>query len=227
MSSENVKNQRKEETVTSVSDLPPTKRYIFTHNAEGKSVIHSSPPLQYNPIPKTGGAARSCKYSLLLFSPHINTNLPPSLHPSIPIIRLITARTCTNKQTDAISNVPVKLSNDADINAYFALTGPTSFASRDIVIPTLQGSNLALVDLLPGQSSHFHRTVSIDYSICVMGSVECELDSGEKVTLKPGVCMGFFFLIFPTLPPPFFFNASIYSSFLFLCTISLPSFARQ
>jgi len=31
-----------------------------------------------------------------------------------------------------------------------------------------------------------HRTVSIDFSICVLGSIDMELDSGERVNLRPG-----------------------------------------
>ena len=31
-----------------------------------------------------------------------------------------------------------------------------------------------------------HRTVSIDFSICIMGGIDHELDSGEKVCLRLG-----------------------------------------
>ncbi|KAF1940801.1 hypothetical protein EJ02DRAFT_405858 [Clathrospora elynae] len=33
----------------SVTNLPPSNRYILTHNAEGKSVVHSSPPFIFTP----------------------------------------------------------------------------------------------------------------------------------------------------------------------------------
>ncbi|KAI4714881.1 hypothetical protein J4E89_000564 [Alternaria sp. Ai002NY15] len=43
----------------SVTTLPPAKRHIITHNAEGKSTVHSSPTLQYYGYPGIGGTSRS------------------------------------------------------------------------------------------------------------------------------------------------------------------------
>jgi len=93
----------------------------------------------------------------------------------------------------AVANVPAKLSNDEDMKAYLA--GPesvTSFQRPEIVVPPEggknNGANLLVVDLNPGKFTQMHQTVSIDYSICCIGTIIHELDSGERVTLKPGVC---------------------------------------
>ncbi|OQV07132.1 Cupin domain-containing protein [Cladophialophora immunda] len=132
------------EMAQSVTTLPPVKRYIATHDANGKSVYLDTPPQQYFPVPDVGGLARS-------FS---------------------------------VSSVPAKLENDEDVKAYLGKEGPTSWTSPSIVTPA--GVNLLIVDLAPGGTSVMHRTVSIDFSVCVIGEIEHELDGGEKVLLRPG-----------------------------------------
>jgi len=94
----------------------------------------------------------------------------------------------------AVGSIPAILKNDEDIRKYLdpnVEQNPLSHKATDIVIPhTTQspnGANLAVVDLAPGGESQMHRTVSIDFSICVLGSIDMELDSGEKVNLRPGV----------------------------------------
>ncbi|KAK5063025.1 hypothetical protein LTR84_005101 [Exophiala bonariae] len=84
----------------------------------------------------------------------------------------------------SVDSVPAKLEGDADMKAYLADKGPTSWASSGIVIPN--GANLLVMDLEPGGTSPMHRTVSIDFSICVHGEILHELDGGETVLLKPG-----------------------------------------
>lgn len=91
----------------------------------------------------------------------------------------------------SVANIPANLGNDEDLKAY--LTGPesvTSYLRREIVVPPQDGknngANLLVVDIGPGGFSHMHSTVSIDFSICVHGTVVHELDSGERVMLKPG-----------------------------------------
>ena len=86
----------------------------------------------------------------------------------------------------AISSIPAKLENDADLKAFRSDDDPASHTKRDIVVPG-GGANLCVVDIAPGGSSGMHHTVSIDFSICVIGEIEHELDSGEKVKLLPGV----------------------------------------
>lgn len=133
---------------TPVEGLPPVKRHVATHNAEGTSVyVASAPAAQYSKVPGTGGAARLW----------------------------------------AVDSVPAKLEGDADMKAYLADTGTTSWATPGIVIPN--GANLVVVDLEPGGMSPMHRTVSIDFSICVIGEILHELDGGETVLLKPGVSL--------------------------------------
>ena len=126
--------------------LKPCKRYIATHNDDGKSVYTESPDQLFNAVPGFGGLARS-------FS---------------------------------VNSVPANLTGDADIKAYRAEEGATSYTRREIVNPE-PGANLLVVDLEPGAMSAMHRTVSIDFSICVQGEIDHELDGGEKVRLHPGV----------------------------------------
>ncbi|KAF2471572.1 uncharacterized protein BDR25DRAFT_367270 [Lindgomyces ingoldianus] len=84
------------------------------------------------------------------------------------------------------STVPAILKADADVNAYLSTSGASSHKGTDIVSPTGQGANLLVVDIAPGGQSQMHRTVSIDFSICVLGVVKMELDGGEMLTLNPG-----------------------------------------
>jgi hypothetical protein len=94
----------------------------------------------------------------------------------------------------SVGSVPAVLKNDEDVKKYLdanATTNPMSYKAADIVVPNTtqspNGANLLVVDLAPGGESQMHRTVSIDFSICVLGSIDMELDSGERVNLSPGV----------------------------------------
>lgn len=127
--------------------LKPCKRYICTHDKNGRSVYAESPDQLFNGVPGFGGLARSF----------------------------------------AVASVPANLANDQDIKAYRAESGSTSYQGREIVNTEPSGVNLVVVDLEPGAKGTMHRTVSIDFSICVQGEVVHELDSGETVTLHPGV----------------------------------------
>jgi hypothetical protein len=49
---------------TAVTDLPPAKRFILTHDDKGKSTVHSSPELKYYGYPGVGGTARSCTLTI-------------------------------------------------------------------------------------------------------------------------------------------------------------------
>jgi len=133
------------ERVERVSDLPPCKRHITTHDAKGKSVYTKSSPQQYMPVGDSGGMARSY----------------------------------------AVASIPATLTDDADIKAYLGQDAVTSWYQPSIVTPN--GANLLVVDLAPGATSTMHQTVSIDFSICTIGEIEHELDSGETVLLRPGV----------------------------------------
>lgn len=134
------------ETVDSVTSLPPVRRYITQHNADGRSIHIESPPQKYFLSPGAGAYARS--YSVAS---------------------------------------PAKLADNADTKAYLETDNPTSWNSPAIVTPG--GTNLIVVDLVPGGQSLMHQTVSIDFSVVVLGEIEHELDSGEIVRLKPGVSL--------------------------------------
>ncbi|KAK5073794.1 hypothetical protein LTR64_007068 [Lithohypha guttulata] len=132
--------------------LPPNKRYIATHDANGKSVYASSPDQVY--IAPAGSAINVAR-------------------------------------SYSVPNVPVNFADDEDLKGYLA--GPesvSSFQRTEIVVPSEggnnNGANCLVVDLQPGAFSVMHQTVSNDFSICVIGTIVHELDSGERVTLKAG-----------------------------------------
>lgn len=128
------------------SDLPPCRRFITTHGADGKSVHLPLTQQAYRAYPGTGYLARSY----------------------------------------ALSETPAKLESDADVVAYQSDRGPASFRHPSIVIaPT--GVNLTVLELEPGAVTGMHQTDSVDFSICVLGTIDHELDSGEVQRLYPGV----------------------------------------
>ncbi|KAK3670656.1 hypothetical protein LTR78_009491 [Recurvomyces mirabilis] len=88
----------------------------------------------------------------------------------------------------AVAAVPANLTDDADIKAYEADSGPASHKNPSIVSESDSGTgaNLLVIDLKPGAVSAMHRTVSLDFSMCVIGEIDHELDGGEKVRLHPG-----------------------------------------
>lgn len=86
----------------------------------------------------------------------------------------------------AVSSVPAKLGEHTDLKEWNSEDSITSYKSQAIRIPA--GVNVSVLNLESGGSSAMHQTVTLDYSICVAGAINHELDSGEVVTLKPGVC---------------------------------------
>ena len=87
----------------------------------------------------------------------------------------------------AVSSIPATLTDDVDVSAYLSKTGETSHLRREIVQPNGRGVNLLVVDIAPGGQGQMHRTVTIDFSICVMGRIKMILDIGVEVELKPSV----------------------------------------
>ncbi|KAF2209449.1 hypothetical protein CERZMDRAFT_100243 [Cercospora zeae-maydis SCOH1-5] len=85
----------------------------------------------------------------------------------------------------SVASVPAVLENEVDIAAFKAATGAASHRAPGVVPPS-PGAYLGVVDLAPGQSSLMHRTVSVDFSICVIGEIDHTLDGGETVRLYPG-----------------------------------------
>ena len=88
----------------------------------------------------------------------------------------------------AVDSAPANLTDDADLKAYKAEEGRASYTGQNIVVTP--GAALLVIDLKPGAVTGLHRTVSLDFSICVSGEIEHELDGGEKVRLLPGVGSG-------------------------------------
>jgi hypothetical protein len=103
----------------------------------------------------------------------------------------------------SVASVPVNMKDDVDYHTYLSEGNINSQKSTHIVVPetkeTPNGANLVVVELPPGACSAMHRTLSMDFSICVIGTIVHELDSGETVVLKPGVC---FYLLYHLLEFP-------------------------
>lgn len=57
---------------------------------------------------------------------------------------------------------------------------------RDAGLTLHQGSVIRMVDMVPGGTSPFHRSSSIDYGIILSGAVELELDDGAVTTAQAG-----------------------------------------
>lgn len=78
------------------------------------------------------------------------------------------------------SDTPVNLNGDADIVAYEeAKKGPAG-----LVLPG--GTVSRVLDLPPDLDGIMHRTLSVDVGIVVEGTIEMELDSGQRITLERG-----------------------------------------
>ena len=58
--------------------------------------------------------------------------------------------------------------------------------TREHDADTTPGLNLNVLELVPSAVGHWHRTMSLDISICLWGEVDHELDEGGKVRLYPG-----------------------------------------
>lgn len=81
----------------------------------------------------------------------------------------------------ATSSFPTTVdNNEEDVKAYNKMleTPP------GLVIST--GTVLRIVDMKPLHVSPMHRTVSLDYGVCLGGSVDLLLDSGESRRLQTG-----------------------------------------
>ncbi|KAF2117801.1 hypothetical protein BDV96DRAFT_644141 [Lophiotrema nucula] len=86
----------------------------------------------------------------------------------------------------ATTSTPVDFTNEADINSYLSTDGPASVLGTSIVVPTASGAACLVVELKPGGETQMHRTVSLDFSIAIVGGISMELDSGEVIKLNPG-----------------------------------------
>lgn len=104
----------------------------------------------------------------------------------------------TATRSYATTQLPAILQDDEDVRAYDSQDSAASFQRKEFVVSppevpnvTMEGGaggvNVIALDILPGSKGHMHRTISLDISTCVEGEVHCELDSGQRVLLKPGV----------------------------------------
>lgn len=66
------------------------------------------------------------------------------------------------------------------------LNDVTDGRNREAGLTLNGGSVVRVVDMLPGASSPFHRSSSIDYGIVMSGSIELELDNGVFKTCNSG-----------------------------------------
>ncbi|KAH7153764.1 hypothetical protein DER46DRAFT_663455 [Fusarium sp. MPI-SDFR-AT-0072] len=137
----------------------PVKRYITSHDlTTGDSTYIDTPELYTATVPGFGIASRS--YATL--------------------------------------KLPAELADDHDLKAHLSQDSVTSYTrSTEFLVPSSQlnpqsgqaelgGVNVINLDIDPGAVGHWHRTVSLDISTCVMGEVYHELDSGQKALLKAG-----------------------------------------
>ncbi len=89
-----------------------------------------------------------------------------------------------------VEKIPAPLKDDQDLKSYLSRDADTNVASHlgtNLVIPG--GADLVVCNFAPGATSQMHRTVSIDFSICIEGDIEMEMDNGDKRRLGPGVSL--------------------------------------
>jgi quercetin dioxygenase-like cupin family protein len=113
-----------------------------------------------------------------------------------PIRRVVTGNTPEGKAifTSDETFEPVLIpSGDAEFSLLWTtakvpvdLNDTTDGRKREAGTTLNGGSVIRVVDMLPGASSPFHRSSSIDYGIVISGSIELELDEGQVKTIYPG-----------------------------------------
>jgi hypothetical protein len=86
--------------------------------------------------------------------------------------------------------VPFNMTDEADIAALQAHPSPSPQdpppADGRIWFPGVGETLLRYCDWAPGQTLPFHRTETLDLGVCVAGTMELTLDSGEVRVLRPG-----------------------------------------
>ncbi len=113
-----------------------------------------------------------------------------------PIRRVVTGNTPEGKAvfTSDQEFVPQIIpSGDAEFSLLWTtasvpadLNDTTDGREREAGTTLHGGSVIRVVDMLPGASSPFHRSASIDYGIVISGEIELELDDNEVKTIYPG-----------------------------------------
>lgn len=93
------------------------------------------------------------------------------------------------------SEYPAVLSDNKDLNG-FLTHDPASVSSvvhTGSRIVNDGGMTFGMTNFAPGTETVMHRTLSLDFVCVVEGEIELELDSGQKVLLKQGVSLSFFY----------------------------------
>ncbi|POR32511.1 Cupin domain-containing protein [Tolypocladium paradoxum] len=90
--------------------------------------------------------------------------------------------------TYATSEFPAMLSDNKDLNGFLTRDpeSKSSVVHTGSRIVNDGGITINTTNFAPGTETVMHRTVSLDFVAVVEGEMELELDSGEKVLLKPG-----------------------------------------
>ena len=88
----------------------------------------------------------------------------------------------------ALASVPASIASDVDLESFLSPDSnqyEASHAGQATSLP--DGVVMTYFELGPGAETVLHRTVSVDFTILIEGQLEMELDSGQKVQMKPGV----------------------------------------
>ena len=73
-----------------------------------------------------------------------------------------------------------------DNSAAAAAAQRAGFIQQYNYVGTGQGSVCRITEWAPGHARFTHRTETVDYAILLSGEIDCELDDGEVVHMKPG-----------------------------------------
>ena len=95
----------------------------------------------------------------------------------------------------SVEKLPAILEDDKDVKAYLSDDKQNVSSQMNTALTIPGGANLLCVNFAPGGVSQMHRTVSVDFSICVDGEIIMELDNGDERRLHPGVSSASTFLV--------------------------------
>lgn len=91
--------------------------------------------------------------------------------------------------TYAVNECPAVLTDNKDLNGFFSDDPQSTNSVLHTGSRIVNGSGITFntTNFAPGTETVMHRTVSLDVVVLVEGELELELDSGDKVSMKPGV----------------------------------------
>jgi len=73
-----------------------------------------------------------------------------------------------------------------DNSAAAAAAQRAGFIKQYNYVGSGEGSVFRITEWAPGHARFTHRTETVDYVILLSGEIDCELDDGEVVHMKPG-----------------------------------------